>query len=46
MTGNKKPKRESFHNNRIDLPFGQAVDRLLAAKPKKRPARKKKAAGK
>jgi hypothetical protein len=41
MKDGKVPKlRESFHNNKIDLPFDEAVSRLLQAKPK---ARRKKA---
>jgi len=43
MRNNKKnPKqRESFHSNKIDLPFEEAVQRLLRAKPKKTTAKKK-----
>jgi hypothetical protein len=42
----KRTKRASPHNNRIPLPFDQAVEGLLAVKPNKRPARKEKPAKK
>jgi hypothetical protein len=43
MTKKKqRPKTYSIHSNKIDLSFGEAVDRLLAYRPaKKKPAPKR-----
>lgn len=39
---NKPKKRESFHSNRIPLPFEKIVEGMLAVKPKKKTSRRKK----
>jgi hypothetical protein len=38
---NQSSPRESFHSNKIPLPFEKAVEGLLAVKPKKRPVKQK-----
>jgi hypothetical protein len=44
--GKKQQQRESFHSNRIPITFNQAVEGLLAVKPKKTAKPKKKTAKK
>ena len=38
----KTNRRESFHSNRIPLPFEKIVEGMLAVKPEKKPAKPKK----
>ena len=42
MQRSEKPKRESFHSNRIPLSFEKIVEGMLQVKPEKKPARPKK----
>ena len=42
----KLKARESFHSNRIPLPFDKAVEGLLAVKPKKKATKPKKKSSK